>query len=169
MRKLKIMATKLMLHRTSADRLPSILEGGLCLDMPVNMTEAGTWSHLWYDGNPVFLAMPDAPFLVSTTFDNADVELSVDVDELILVADLPSLCDTGAYVDDGIMWWKCGSEPAGLMPYLDEEGSIEIEYLLDPDSEACQAAMEITKTAACLSVIPPSRLVVNMAKHRPTF
>jgi hypothetical protein len=88
----------------------------------------------------------------------ARADIAVDARGLALVADLPSLCDTGGHVDEGVMWWKEGREPAGLLPYLDADGGIEIEYLVDPTADACRAAIGVTLTAACLSGIAAHRL-----------
>jgi len=148
--------SRLMIHRTQPDRVESILREGLRADMPVNLTDCGDWAQLWYEANPVFLAMPDAPFIAA--LDGAGVEIQVDATWLPLVADLPSLCDIGGRVEDGLIWWKAGREPPALLPYLDEHGGIEIEHLIDPGTDACRAAIEATGTAACLEDIPPDRI-----------
>jgi hypothetical protein len=62
-----------MIHRTTAERAERILQDGLRVGMPLNLTDCGTWAHVWYGTNPVFLAMPDAPFLDAVPDDGADI------------------------------------------------------------------------------------------------
>jgi len=155
----------IMIHRTAEDRVDAILREGLRVDMPVNLTDCGTWAHDWYGTNPVFLASPDARFMEA--LEGEGIPIEVDVVGLQLVADLPSLCDIGGMVDDGWIWWREGREPPDLLPYLDENGGIEIEYLLDPGTDACGAAIRATGTAACLEGIPPARLRVMVPAPAP--
>ena len=145
-----------MIHRTRPELVDSILREGLRTDMPVNLTDCGDWATVWYETNPVFLARPDAAFMEAIAEAGAVIE--VDVGGLDLVADLPSLCDIGGKVDEGIIWWKAGREPPELSPYLDEHGGIEIEHLLDPRTDVCRGAIAATGTAACLADVPPDRL-----------
>ena len=149
-----------MIHRTSSERINQILRNGLMTDMGLNMTDCGVWSHVWYGKNPIFLANPNARFLEDMP--GGEFEVIVDVTGLDLVADLPSLCDIGGHVDDGIIWWKEGREPPELLPFLDEDGGIEIEYLIDSGTDVCRAAIAVTRTAACLSHIPPDRITMRM-------
>ncbi|MNL80169.1 hypothetical protein D3C87_2069490 [compost metagenome] len=48
-----------------------------------------------------------------------------------------------------------------LLPYADEDGWIEIEYLVDPTSDAAAAAIKVTGTAACVSPIAPDRICLR--------
>jgi hypothetical protein len=142
----------IMVHRTSEDRLDAIMAEGLSTDMPTALTDCGHWAQAWYGMNPVFLALPDAPFLAAQP--EGGVLLAVDVSRLPLVADLPSLCDAGGRFDEGYLVWRRGHEREELRPFLDAYGSIEIEHLLDPTTDACCAAINVTRTAAALEPIP---------------
>ncbi len=88
--------------------------------------------------------------------EDAPIVFEVDVKELVLIADLPSLVDDGAYydIDDNSMWFKGGPEW-----YFDD--------LLDSDTKECQAAIRATKTAACLTNIAPDRLTLFDATISP--
>ena len=147
-----------MVHRTAAAKLDRILSEGLKVDMPLALTDCGPWAQIWYEMNPVFLSLPGSRFLDAHGQEGA--MLAVMVDGIDLVADLPSLCDMGGKVDDGIIWWKRGREPAELLEFLDEYGGIEIEHLLDAKTDACAAAIQTTRTSAVLMDISPSRITL---------
>ena len=154
-----------MVHRTPESNLAAILSEGLRVGMPVHLTDCGVWAHDWYETNPVFLAFPEAPYV--RALDEGAVpsliEIEVDAEGLSLVADLPSLCDTGAMLDEGVLWWEEGRVPGPLLEFVDEGGAIEIEYLLDPSTHVCRAAILATGTAACVSDVGPERLVLRTA------
>jgi hypothetical protein len=129
--------------------------------MPASLTIDISWTSPWYETGPVFVGFEDADYIKAAIEDDPNlVRLSVDIEGLDLVADLASLVDKGAYVEEGVLWWKLGREPALLLPFLDEDGAIEIEHLLDPTSDACKAAIAATRTAACLSSIDPERITI---------
>jgi len=67
------------------------------------------------------------------------------------VADLPTLVDYGANVEEETLWWNEGEEPSELAPYL-EGGEIQIFDLLN-NLEVIRAAINTTGTAAALENI----------------
>ena len=73
-----------------------------------------------------------------------------------LLADLPTLVDYGANVEEEILWWNEGEEPQELEPYLDN-GEIQIFDLLN-DPEVIQAAINTTGTAVVLKDIPAENI-----------
>jgi hypothetical protein len=148
-----------MIHVTPSRLVPCILEEGIRCGMAQSLTIDIAWTMPWYETPPVFLGKPDSRFIESILETEDDYKiLEVDIDGLDLVADLASLVDIGAYVDNGLLWWKHGREPEILLPYLDEDGGIEIEFLIDPSTDACKAAIEATGTAAYLGNIEPVRI-----------
>jgi hypothetical protein len=75
---------------------------------------------------------------------------------LNLVADLPSLVDYGANVEEELLWWEEGEEPPELEPYLNM-GEIEIFDLMN-EPDVIKAAIRTTGTAAVLDDIPPDKI-----------
>lgn len=75
---------------------------------------------------------------------------------LPLVADLPSLIDHGALIDeDRVLYWEEGETPPGNLP---EE--IEWDELTDPHDPIALQAIQATQSCACLTDISPQRLKV---------
>ena len=133
-------------HRTTQDRLDSIMQNGLVVGSEPNLTEGGEWSFRVYGTAPIFLSQKPDTFYEP----HAPVLLAIDISAVHPVADLPSLVDQGAYydIDDWCMWWK------------GEDEEFSFDELLTPDSAACQMAISRTGTAASLENIPPSAIKV---------
>jgi hypothetical protein len=130
-------------HRTTPDRLTSIMAQGLHINCMVNLTLSGEWSFEVYGLRPVFLSQSS-----DTRYDtHAPVLFEVNVAGLSLVADLPALVDVGAYydLDDYAMWFETGPE-------------LSFDDLLNPLSYVCHRAIRNTKSAVCLASIPSERL-----------
>lgn len=142
-------------HVTRRDRLAAVLEEGLRLGSERHLTVAGTWANEVYGEQPVFLSRQ--PWLAAV---GDNVLLAVDAAGLVLVADLPSLVDAGAYLDeDGQgLWWEEGTTPDELIPF-EEPTSAVVSYaaLL---GEAAPQAIAVTGSAACLASIAPERIRV---------
>ncbi len=70
---------------------------------------------------------------------------------------------------DGYLFWRRRDLPATLAPFVDEDCAIEIEFLLDPETDACKAAIALTATAAVTADVPVTRLslVEPAAGRRP--
>lgn len=153
-----------MIHLTPPDRVASILSEGLQTGREPELTTDAIWTVGYYGTNPVFLAREDSDlveFLIDGPWREHAI-LDVDVEGLQLVADLASLIDRGARHDeDGYLFWTPSKLPEQMRPYVDQDGALEIEFLLDPETDACKAAIRLTGTAASLSPIPTSRLALR--------
>jgi hypothetical protein len=134
-------------HTTSRKNLPSILREGLKINKPANYSQASsTYMKDVYGMVPVFLSKKSTPY----DGDDDAVVLAVDVSGLSLAADIPSLADKGAYIEEDHVWFE--EAPDGL----DEE--IPFDDLMNgPEAEA---AINLTGTAVVLQDIEPSRISV---------
>jgi hypothetical protein len=135
-------------HRTTSDRVDSILQHGLKVGSEINLTLGGDWSFEVYGQRPVFLSKSPDMFYK----EHAPILLEVDTTGIELVADLPSLVDAGAYydLDEWCMWFK-GSD-----------AELSFDDLLNPYADECKEVIRRTGTAACLTDIPPNHIrVIN--------
>lgn len=150
-----------MIHLTDPDRVEAILAEGLRTAREPELTSDAAWTLGYYGVNPVFLAHETSGFIAAVRERDwaGHSTIEVDVAGLELVADLACLIDAGARHDeDGYLFWPPSRLPEAMRPYVDPDGAIEIEFLLDPTTDACKAAIGLTGTAACLADIPPERL-----------
>lgn len=154
-----------MIHLTKPERVDAILEQGLRTGLTPELTDDAIWTVDWYGTNPVFLGEPSAEMLVAMLENDPGLAIiDVDVSGLELVADLACLVDAGGRYDpDGYIYFTPSRIPEGMRPYLDRDGAIEIEHLLDPTTDACKAAIALTGTAACLEDIPRERVSLSEA------
>ena len=144
--------TKIGYHRTLKQNAEKIKEQGLKVNQSSNLTTGGDWSFEHYGVKPVFISLEYDKFSTE-----GDVVLTVDITGLDVVADLPSLVDHGAIVEEDHLWWEEGQEPKELEIFL-EDGAVYIEDLLVPDSNVANAAISLTKTLAVLEDIEPNRI-----------
>lgn len=150
-----------MIHMTSPDRVEAILAEGLRTGREPELTSDAVWTLGYYGTNPVFLATETSDFIAAVRERDwsGHATLEVDATELELVADLACLIDAGARHDeDGYLFWPTTRIPETMRPFVDHDGAIEIEFLLDPATDACKAAIRLTGTAASLADIPAERL-----------
>jgi len=141
----------IMYHSTNPEYVDNILKNGLLINSEYNNTEEGKWARDIYGINPVFLSLDVGKF--------PGVPLEVDISGLPLVSDLPSLINKGAYIIEEGFYWDEKNEPTQLKPYLDE-GEIDFYELLN-NKQIIDIAINITRTAACLSNINPERIRVK--------
>ena len=144
----KVLNERIMYHSTSPENAEAILSQGLEVGRESSHTQAGAWADEHYGTRPIYLSTEKGKY--------EGVPLSVNTAKLTLVADLPTLVDHGANVEEEILWWNEGEEPEALEPYLDN-GELQIFDLLN-DSEVIQAAINTTGTAAALESIPPENI-----------
>ena len=144
----KVLNERIMYHSTSPENTEAILSQGLEVGRESSHTQAGAWADEHYGTRPIYLSTEKGKY--------EGVPLSVNTAKLTLVADLPTLVDHGANVEEEILWWNEGEEPEALEPYLDN-GELQIFDLLN-DSEVIQAAINTTGTAAALESIPPENI-----------
>jgi|LakMenEpi03Aug12_release.lakeMendotaPanAssembly.Ray.scaffolds.fasta_scaffold148605_2 hypothetical protein len=142
-------------HTTSRDRLDSILKDGLKINSKENFSVGSlTWMKTAYKMIPIFVSFEHMKYK-----DDNSVFLEVDISGIDLVADIPSLVDLGAYVEDDYIWFESGEN---IIDPIDDPEQIFFDELTDPYNEYCEKAIEITETAAVMEDIPPSKIkVVN--------
>jgi len=147
-------------HVTNKKNAASILKNGLKVNSPHYMTMGGTWAKDVYGVNPIYLSSSPAKTSKQKLLSGSDVALRINTKGLNLVADLPSLVDHGAYMSDisNSFYWKEGQEPEQLKEYLDENGELSFDQLVDPNSPVAQAAIQLTGSAAVLQDIAPDRI-----------
>lgn len=138
---------EIMFHSTSPENVDNILSQGLKVGQESRHTQAGDWADEHYGTRPVYLSLEKK---------YEGQPLMIDTSGLKLVADLPSLVDAGANVEEEVMWWNEGEEPPELEPHL-EQGEVQIFDLLN-DPEVIEAAIKTTGTAASLENISSDRI-----------
>ena len=155
-----------MYHSTTQAGRKGILRDGLKAGQSITSfrqsddggyTKAGVWADEYYGTHPVYLAIQQG--LYSQLARQLGLEFEVEVDQNTLVADLPSLVDTGAYIEGGGMYWEYDDVPSAMKPVVDGDGWIAFKELLRPGSVAANAAIDTTGTAASLIDIPQERVV----------
>lgn len=148
----------IMFHRTNRKNAPIIQKTGLKTGQQWGKTTgAKDVIEEIYGTRPIFLSYNKDEFK-----EQNDVVFKVDTTDLILVADIPSLYDKGAYYGEYGMWFEEDQVPLELIDFVDENGMIPFEGLLDPDSFICNAVIKFTQTAACLSDIPANKITVQI-------
>jgi hypothetical protein len=155
------MGRKTWFHLTTSDRAESIEEEGLKVNQETCLTtKTGQWANEYYEMCPIFLSLE--PYIKREELTRWDLEeavvYEVDIADAPLVADLQSLVDKGANVDQDLkmLWWKEDDEPDALKEFL-VDGAIEIFRLLY-DQDVIDAANHVTKTAAIVKNIPPEQI-----------
>lgn len=145
-------------HSTNPKNVANIQNDGLKINQASAHTKAGEWADEIYGMRPVYVSTQPGTY--------QGTALEIDGDDLILVADLPGLVDVGANISDNNdgFWWEEGNEPAELLKYLDEDGFMTFDALLEPNGPATLAAISLTKTGAVLHDIPPELISVP-AQH----
>ena len=144
----KFLNERIMYHSTSPENAEAILSQGLKVGRESAHTKAGSWADEHYGTRPIYLSVEQGKY--------EGVPLAVNTAGMSLLADLPTLVDYGANVEEEILWWNEGEEPPELEPYLDN-GEIQIFDLLN-DPEVIQAAINTTGTAAVLKDIPAENI-----------
>ena len=143
-------------HNTSRENGFLIERLGLRINQDWGKTmDAQTDIERIYGMRPVFLATSPDRFK-----GKGDVTIEVDAAGLDLVADIPSLYDKGGYYDDKGMWWDEDGVPLQLIDYVDEDGFISYDDMMETGTPLVKALIALTGTAACLQTVTPDRLKV---------
>ena len=146
------MKDNMMYHSTNKKNENNILKNGLLINKRDGFTDGGSWSHEVYGMSPIFLSINNKRFT-----DENSISFMVDTSKLKLVADLPSLIDFGAHLeeigDDYLMWWHEGEEPGALSEYLQNNEVYASDFLANKN--LINAAIKVTGTAAVMNNIPP--------------
>jgi len=147
-----------MYHHTAPENVFLIQQNGLKINQEWGKTQGAQVDiERIYGARPIFLALDPNKFKGAN-----DVTLEIDVTGLDLVADIPSLYDFGGYYSDKDqgMWWDENGVPFPLIDYVDENGMLFYEDLLNPSSPVVKVCIEFTKTAVCENSIEPQRIKV---------
>ena len=154
---LKMAQGETMYHVTETKNVATIMQQGLTPGAEGGFTDAGTWADAFYGGRPVYLAYsPWELAKENQAFNRLDYTiLQVNVNGLKLMADLPSLVDTGGQIDGDEIWWEEGPG------YIEsDEGAVSLHDLVS-DPTIVDEAISWTQTAATLDHIDPSRIAVQ--------
>lgn len=156
-----------MFHFTHTNNLESIIQDGLRVGRKIATDIGVSWTLDFFEQNPIYLTTQDSKFIQAFREDvwSDYAILEVSTHNLPLVADLPCLADLGARFVDGMFNINGNAELSPLSRFADEYGFLEIENLLNPETDVARAAISITRTAACLSNISPDRLTLF---HQPS-
>ena len=107
----------IMYHATDPANVNSIQQSGLEVGRESAHTMGGAWADEYYGTRPVYVSVQKGKY-EGTPFE-------IDTAGLAVVADLPSLVDTGAYQEEEGMYWDEGSEPQQMQDIVDEDVVIE--------------------------------------------
>ena len=155
-----------MYHSTTPNAIDIILRDGLKTGMlgiskraetDGGYTMAGNWADEHYGTRPVYLAVKQG--LYGQAARQLGLELEVEVDPQTLVADLPSLVDTGAFIQGDGVYWEYDDVPSMMKAAVDGDGFVSFDDLLVPGSRAAKAAIFTTGTAASPVDIPLERII----------
>jgi hypothetical protein len=151
---------KIMYHVTDKKNIDSILNKGLLINQDYYMTEGGSWATEVYGCNPIFLSKYPDKTNTQELLLAGDIIFEVDVTDLDLIADLPSLIDNGAYIgpDVDCLYWMEGEEPEELIDFLDQDGQLYFEDLLNPDPMLIGEVINLTGSAAYNKNIDKKRI-----------
>lgn len=148
------MKKQVMYHSTNKKNKKNILENGLVVNNSGGFTIGGSWAHTVYGGNPIFLSDEKERYS-----EEGFITFAVDVTGLNLLADLPTLIDFGANLEeDYTMWWGYGESPKNFEMFLDD-GAISAYDIIGND-DFNKTAIKVTRTAAVMENIPAERVVL---------
>ncbi|MDO8660419.1 MAG: hypothetical protein Q7K43_00880 [Candidatus Woesearchaeota archaeon] len=140
-------------HLTSRRNVEQILKTGLKINSENALTTQAfePWMRTMYKSvKPIFLMTDTQVLMKKYNYDRKfDVILRID-GPINIVADIPSLMDYGAHVEEHSIWFE--DAPAELQEYLQGE-EIYFDELFEDDG-IIKACMKITKSCACVNDIP---------------
>jgi hypothetical protein len=158
-----LISEQVMWHSTAPENVEAIMSKGLQSGRESANTMAGAWADEFYGKRPIYLSVEKGKY--------EGTPLAVNAANLDLVADLPTLVDTGAYQEEEGMYWDEGAEPQQMSSLIDDDGMVYFEDLLSPGSAEAQAAIEITGTAAVVDGVPPESIATeegNLKSSKPS-
>jgi len=138
-------------HATSHAAAERILDNGLRVGQPNNLTMGGVWADEIYGIRPIYLSMQPGYY-------SGDIILEIDLSRIDYVADLPSLVDAGAIVAESGIYWE-DHTPRPFIG-LSDNGEFYLDDLLDPGNVMVDTAILVTDTLAVLEDIPPNRITI---------
>lgn len=149
-------------HYTTTDRLPSIIKDGLKINQPIQHTNVSNdWVHIAYNMSPIFMGItPQTQYGPRTPLGGKSVDwvlLKVNVSGMNIAADLGTLIDYGAYIEENGFWFK--NAPSWLngdnFTYDELQGSENLDL---------SRVIQTTKTFVVLEDIPPDKIKVVKQK-----
>jgi hypothetical protein len=153
-------STSIGWHTTNKKNLEKILAEGLIPGQKSYMTIAGEWADKVYGIRPIYISLEPWKTKTQDLTGENHVTLELNLEGLDLVADLPSLYDRGAYYDYDWGGIYFDNTPEELEEFKDEETEIILfDFLIDPYHPACEEAMKLTGSCACLNPIDSSRVI----------
>jgi hypothetical protein len=159
----------MLFHYTHPTNKETILEEGLHAGRKAGAGDGIDWVRAFYDEDPVFLTTEGSAFIAAYLDQEWSDYVCFEVEErgLPLAADLASLVDMGARYREGMLCVARREALEPLLEFADENGWIEIEHLVDPETDAARAAIRVTGTAACLGPIHPHRIALRESAPAP--
>lgn len=141
-------------HYTKKDRLDSIRRRGLLVDQRSNYT-----SDFFVDNLEIAYGM--VPIFCFTdknntayNLDGDSILLGIDEEDLVVGADIGTLVDYGAYLEDSGFWFK-----GDTFEDYSENGELSYDLLIDSPS-FIEEAIQMTGTLVILENISPDRIRV---------
>ena len=144
-------------HTTSPASVDSIMKHGLKVDSQFNKSQSSqSYIKNIYGLNPIYVSKEQGKY-------KNGIVLAVDVSNLPLVTDIPSLIsDYNAQLGESLdyIWFEEDYTPFEMFDYIDGNGALYFEDLLDANSPVTKAMIDLTGTAAIMQSISPKRIKV---------
>lgn len=144
-------------HTTSPASIDSIMKHGLKVDSPYNKSlSSQSYVKDIYGVNPIYVSKEKGKY-------KNGIVLAIDVTGIELITDIPSLIsDYNAQLGEDYqhLWFEEDYTPFELFDFVDQDGALYFEDLLDPNSPITKAMINLTGTAAILQNIPANRIKI---------
>lgn len=144
-------------HTTSPQAVNEIEKSGLKINSKFNKSQASqSYVNEMYGMNPIYVSKEQGKY-------KNGVVLGVDVTGLDLVTDIPTLIsDYGAMLGEDLthVWFDEDNTPFEMFDWVDGNGALYFDDLLNPNSAVAKAMIELTGTAAVMQDIPADRIKV---------
>jgi hypothetical protein len=144
-------------HTTSQSSVEHILKYGLKVNSNFNKSQASQgYVNNIYGINPIYVSKEQGLY-------KNGVVLSVDVSGYGLVTDIPTLMASyGAHLSEDYesIWFEEDHTPFEMFDWVDGNGALYFDDLLNPNTPVTKAMIELTKTAAILQDIPADRIKI---------
>jgi hypothetical protein len=142
-------------HVTHRKFLDNIARKGLLPNQPPMFSrQSSGYVREVYGMIPIFVSLDKPLYGIG---DRNFVVLKIYVNGIPLVADIPSLIDRGAHLEENGIWFDDNKRQFGLKETEDDD-LIYYEDLLDPTTRDCMRSISLTGTAAIMQPIEPRRI-----------
>jgi hypothetical protein len=144
-------------HTTSPQVAQQVIKTGLKINSNFNKSQMSQdYVRRIYGMNPIYISKEQGLY-------KNGVVLSVDVSGMDLVVDIPTLIsDYNAQLGEDYehIWFEEDFTPFEMFDWIDGNGALHFDDLLNPNSPVAKAMIELTKTAAVMQDIPPDRIKI---------